>query len=448
MNVLLKAKHGVGKTSIITTAFKEHNIKYLYFSGATLDPWVDFVGVPKEFTDENGITYLDLVRPKPFAYDDVEAIFIDELNRSSKKVRNSIMELLQFKSINGKKFNNLRFVWAAVNPPPNDKDDDEDQLKYQTEEFDPAQEDRFQVIYDIPYKPYKPYFVQKYGTENAEIAISWWNALNEKQKNMVSPRRLDLALDYVAISGDLRDVLPKEVNIKSLAKQLIDGSFIKTFNSLIATCDNDDESKTKLATFLDNPNVISELSKTIKFDGTITTKIANVLSKETLFKFLSSYPNGFSDFVINNDIKKNSDIMLEIFESKTLSSDAISKISKYKNKIESDKLKSLSDDESNAFKRVQNLSSYVHSTQERKKMFVEISTCKSNNSTFIELLVPYIITVIRASQVNTIIKWMGDSLPHQQFEYIKMLLTTLLNDGKVDECVQNKIETILNEIKY
>lgn len=103
MNVLLKAKHGVGKTHIITDTFKRHNLNYLYFSGSTMDPWVDFVGVPKEFTDENGVTFLDLVRPKSFAYDDVQAIFIDELNRSPAKVRNAIMELLQFKSINGKK---------------------------------------------------------------------------------------------------------------------------------------------------------------------------------------------------------------------------------------------------------------------------------------------------------------------------------------------------------
>lgn len=32
------------------------------------------------------------------------------------------MELIQFKSINGKKFNNLKVIWAAINPDDGDKD--------------------------------------------------------------------------------------------------------------------------------------------------------------------------------------------------------------------------------------------------------------------------------------------------------------------------------------
>ena len=40
----------------------------------------------------------------------------DELNRAKPKVRNAVMELIQFRSINGIKFNNLRMIWAAINP--------------------------------------------------------------------------------------------------------------------------------------------------------------------------------------------------------------------------------------------------------------------------------------------------------------------------------------------
>ena len=51
-NVLITGAHGVGKTSIIKQVFEENglvlNESWLYFSGSTLDPWVDFIGIPKE----------------------------------------------------------------------------------------------------------------------------------------------------------------------------------------------------------------------------------------------------------------------------------------------------------------------------------------------------------------------------------------------------------------
>ena len=140
-NVLFVGKHGVGKTAMIKSCFERHDLvlgeTFLYFSASTLDPWVDLVGVPKErITDkvpeafsiikelaaidlemayewveknwhlgsdackkvvshaldrQDGLTYLDLVRPKAFAQAKVEALFFDEFNRSPKKVRNAVM---------------------------------------------------------------------------------------------------------------------------------------------------------------------------------------------------------------------------------------------------------------------------------------------------------------------------------------------------------------------
>lgn len=218
-NVLFVGKHGVGKTAMITNAFNRAGLKWKYFSASTMDPFVDFVGVPKEKT-ENGLHYLDLVRPKEFATDEVEALFFDEFNRSHKKVRNAVMELIQFKSINGKKFNNLKIVWAAVNP-----DDEED--TYDVEKLDPAQLDRFHVQIEVPYKPTNSYFVAKYGDDMAQAGIAWWNELPADIKKDVSPRRLDYALDMYVKQGDLRDVLPAKANIGKLQLTLRAGPIKK-----------------------------------------------------------------------------------------------------------------------------------------------------------------------------------------------------------------------------
>jgi hypothetical protein len=218
-NVLFVGKHGVGKTAQIKSCFERNGLKhgdtYLYFSASTLDPWVDLVGVPEKTTNAEGQTYLELVRPKALANGNVVAIFFDEFNRSVKKVRNAVMELMQFKSINGLVFPNLKCVWAAINPEEDDV--------YDVEKIDPAQKDRFHIIQNIPYKPNLNWFAGKYGSDTATAAVEWWEELPEEEKNKVSPRRLEYALDEFSIGGSLQDILPVSTNINKLLQGLKNG---------------------------------------------------------------------------------------------------------------------------------------------------------------------------------------------------------------------------------
>jgi hypothetical protein len=216
-NVLLVGKHGTGKTSLIQKVFGEQCKNWLYFSGSTLDPWVDFVGVPKEI-EKNGENVLSFVLPEKMTDPTVEAIFIDEYNRSHKKIRNSVMELIQFKSINGRKFPNLKVVWAAINPS-----EDEDE-SYDVEQLDPAQEDRFQIKIKVPYSPDFEYFKTKFGNKIAVSALEWWNGLPKEGKNLVSPRRLDYALELYKEGGDIYDVLNERTNPTKLLVTLQVGS--------------------------------------------------------------------------------------------------------------------------------------------------------------------------------------------------------------------------------
>lgn len=216
LNVLFIGEHGIGKTSTILEAFNRNKLRFKYLSGATLDPWVDLIGVPKEVTDETGTRVLDLVKPKEWAHDEVDAIFIDEFNRCHKKVTNAVMELIQFKSINGKKYNNLKIIWAAVNP----EDSIFQNNTYNVEPFDAAVKDRFHIHVDVPYKPSMDYMKTKFTGPVAEAAIGWWNLLPEKVKGQVSPRRLDYALDIHFKGGNLKYVLPSESNFKKLIMDL------------------------------------------------------------------------------------------------------------------------------------------------------------------------------------------------------------------------------------
>jgi hypothetical protein len=338
-NVLFKGKHGIGKTAIVKETFDRHKLNWLYFSASTMDPWVDFIGVPREKTEDKipeqfeiikelakldikianewvqnnwkmssesahkiithtlqrkqGLTYLDLIRPQNFANGEVEALFFDEYNRSPKKVRNAVMELIQFKSINGMKFPKLRIVWAAINP-----DDDENQV-YDVEKIDPAQIDRFHVIHHLEYKPNKEWFINKYGEDLAESAIEWWEELPEEIQNNVSPRRLQYALDiYKENEGDIRDVLDFSSNVSKLNHYLTNGSTKKNLKKLIKSKNTDEA-----IAFLKNEDNYSSSLQHIANSKNLIGYFVPLMPKEKIAILMGSKEKEYSDivdFIVHN----------------------------------------------------------------------------------------------------------------------------------------------------
>lgn len=292
-NVLFIGKHGVGKTTQIIQAFERNKLKWKYFSASTMDPFCDFVGIPYQKTTD-GVTHLDFIRPKDLEEDTVEALFFDEFNRSAKKIRNAVMELIQFKSINGKKFKNLKFIWAAINP-----DDSDD--SYDVEKLDPAQADRFHVQITVPYEPSLEYFTKVYGAETSKSAISWWKDLPAPEKSKVSPRRLDYALELYKNGGDLRDVLPATTNIGKLLSTLKTGPMSERVDKLFANKNNEETKK-----FLENNNNYTEAYKFITSTKDYMKYFIPLLSSEKISTIISdpasnkvSY-NKVSNYIIDS----------------------------------------------------------------------------------------------------------------------------------------------------
>ncbi len=273
LNVLLKGKHGVGKTAMVQQCFESAGLRWKYYSASTMDPWVDFIGVPKEKT-ENGVTFLDLVRPKDLAADEVEAIFFDELNRAPKKVRNAVMELIQFKSINGKKFSKLKIVWAAINP-------DDEEGTYDVEKLDPAQVDRFQIHMDVPNKPDMAYFKQTFENgSQGERAVKWWESLDEKIKAFVSPRRLEYALQVLNSGGDVRNVLDARCNVSHFVTTMSKGDPVTICNELMQ------KPPAEIQRHLMDGNNYKHLHSTIMSDDRILRAMARFIPSEIMLKEL------------------------------------------------------------------------------------------------------------------------------------------------------------------
>ena len=283
LNVLFEGAHGIGKTAIILNAWKKHGLRYAYFSGATMDPFIDFVGVPLAIHGKDGKQSIKLVRPQHLVDLDVQAIFIDEFNRTHKKVRNAVMELLQFKTINGKPISkDLRIVWAAVNP-------EDDDATYDVDRLDPAQRDRFHVQMKIPYQCSAEFFVHKFGKQQGETAVQFWNQLPEAVQKIVSPRRMEYALELFNAGGDVRDALPVEANAGKLQK-LLRGKGYEEIEPLLKDAEKAKEF------FADEQNyafyhqdVLKQKKYQRLLDAFPPEKIASLLGKKSAFKIVAGH---------------------------------------------------------------------------------------------------------------------------------------------------------------
>lgn len=454
-NVLLKGKHGIGKTEMIKSTFNKFTKKWLYFSGATMDPWVDFVGVPKEVTGSDGTSYIELIRPKALAYDEVEAIFLDELNRTQPKVRNAIMELIQFKSINGKKFNNLKMIWAAVNPEPDDTD--ETQLEYQVESFDPAQEDRFHVIYELPYKPYKPYFVDKYGASKSNAAIQWWNELSTQMKDKVSPRRLDLILSYYDKGGDIKDVVDKKINVKPLLDQLKNGSYYDQFVKLFTDWKNDPQNEPAFTAFLKSPNIVSYLENDLKSDIDRLYEIYKLLPRENFIKILLDNGEKILTQMINKfDLTYDSDIIKAVSKHSKNNANKLSILlastsSSSNNNINSKGLKQIIN-KVIPNKKYQNLNnSNTHDRIKQLHLISDFYYMNSKNLTIDEINDICIITlkILSKCHLNTFLKQIRNNSFYTEIHNILSqpnILTIINNEYKSQPNVKQKLNTMISQL--
>jgi len=163
-------KHGIGKSQVVEQVAKSLNYGFRNVRCSQIDP-VELIGYPnkkqEEITYPDGskelIEYLDYSPPKWF----VEAlrgnyvIFLDELNRAKKDVQQAVFELVNERTLNGRKLPDSVLIVAACNPSLD---------KYDTIEFDDALVDRFCHVL---------------ATSNFEVWTDWArtkNALTGRQR--------------------------------------------------------------------------------------------------------------------------------------------------------------------------------------------------------------------------------------------------------------------------
>jgi len=201
LNVIFIGEAGVGKTTIARNVIQDIlGLRYVYFSAATLDPWAQFVGIPKPNEETNSC---DFYRPK--ILNDAEAIFFDELNRAHPRVLNAVMEIIQFKTINGEPLKNLRFIWAAINPPTED---------YSVEDLDLALIDRFHCYIKMKPSIDIDYMSKKFDRKVATVLHDWWTEdLSSEQRKHITPRRVEYMGCMIKNNIPWKDAIPQGFSI-------------------------------------------------------------------------------------------------------------------------------------------------------------------------------------------------------------------------------------------
>ena len=292
LNVLFTGSAGIGKTSMVTQLKDDLDLRYKYYSASTLDVWLELIGVP---VPNHKDRVIELYKPKDIM--EAEFIFFDEINRASPRVLNAIHEIVQFKSVNGERLPNLKMVWGARNPSNG---------KYNVDDLDPALEDRFHIYMNLKASFNMDYMTTKMKEETAKVLRSWWRQdMNEDQRELVSPRRLEY-MGYL-IDNDL----PWEPAIPTGA--LPDGSLRKRLRILTAGFDP--------AMHITKENLLNKTElyiELVKKDSGSCIKIIEVIRKfsaSNLFICRDIVENLPKDMVINMGSIKMPKFRMDLEES-------------------------------------------------------------------------------------------------------------------------------------
>lgn len=196
LNVMLIGSHGIGKTTVVKNVAEQLGVKFKYYSSSTLDPFAELIGIPVPDKDKGTIEFY---RPKDL--EDAEFIFFDELNRAHPRVLNAVLEIIQFKSINGIPLKNLKMVWAAINPPGGD---------YQVEDLDPALQDRFHCYIKMHANMNVEVLKESMDEDLARCLKMWWDEdLGDEQREILTPRRMEYVGVMIQLGMGYRDAIPQ-----------------------------------------------------------------------------------------------------------------------------------------------------------------------------------------------------------------------------------------------
>lgn len=146
--VLLIGRHGTAKTLLVERLSGALGLNFRHYNASLLN-YDDLVGIPIPEEDEDQLRFITT----PGAIWDAEFVFFDEISRCRPDLQNKLFPIIHERRIVGMPLHQLRYRWAAMNPPSPDNIDFEasaGEYYLGSEPLDPALTDRFPFVIPVP----------------------------------------------------------------------------------------------------------------------------------------------------------------------------------------------------------------------------------------------------------------------------------------------------------
>lgn len=146
--VLLIGPHGTAKTLLVERLADAIGLEFRHYNASLLN-YDDLVGIPIPEEDQDSLRFITT----PGAIWNAEFVFFDEISRCRPDLQNKLFPIIHERRVVGMQLENLRYRWAAMNPPSPDNPDMEsagNTLYLGSEPLDPALTDRFPFILPVP----------------------------------------------------------------------------------------------------------------------------------------------------------------------------------------------------------------------------------------------------------------------------------------------------------
>lgn len=144
--LLLIGPHGTAKSKLLNWLAEALHLTHRHYNAAMIN-FDDLVGFPLPNTARTGVDYL----PTRGAIWGAQSVFIDEISRTRLDMQNRLFPIIHEKMIQGIPLEDLRYRWAAMNPPATEDDAATDTWRYEgSQPLDIALADRFPFVVVLP----------------------------------------------------------------------------------------------------------------------------------------------------------------------------------------------------------------------------------------------------------------------------------------------------------
>ncbi len=148
--LLLVGPHGTAKSELLNSLARELGLRHRHYNASLLS-FDDLVGYPVPDRETGRMEFLET----PAAIWGAQSVFLDEISRCRPETANKLFSIVHEARVQGLELPDLRYRWAAMNPPVTDEDDDggdapPDDPYLGSVPLDPALADRFAWVVEVP----------------------------------------------------------------------------------------------------------------------------------------------------------------------------------------------------------------------------------------------------------------------------------------------------------